>query len=154
MIHKNFSEGNYQTNDSAGKDVVKAFLRNHNVRTYENPDKYGIDLLAPRYEVERRTIYFRTWMYKTVHVPERKTKFLKYDIWYVVNVHHILEHGLKKKNVEEFDSLMFCKSDIIRNSPLVEVPNRSVKRGEYFYNVPIDEWKLFRAVHKVTDDYQ
>ena len=43
----------------------------------ENPDDYGIDILAAGYEVERRTIKSPYWPYPTVHVPYRKDKFFK-----------------------------------------------------------------------------
>lgn len=133
-VRKPFSKGNHAANDPIGKKIVLNYLQDHGVKAIENPDKYGVDLMAPRYEVERRTIHSKQWPYDTVHVPERKTKFLNNDIYYVVVVHHELAS-------KEWDTFMVCDSKTIRKCNLVEVPNNSVPEGEYFYDVPINFWK-------------
>ena len=38
---------------------------------------------------------------------------------------------------------MFCKSEVIKQYNLIEVPNKSVPEGEYFYDVPIKEWHIY-----------
>jgi|TARA_R100000482_G_C5079847_1_gene125498 hypothetical protein len=131
---KPFSEGNHASNDPVGKDIVLEFLRSKGIKAIENPDDYGVDIMAPIYEVERRTIYQANWPYKTVHVPERKTKFLVHDIYYVVVVHHATN---KPSN-----SLMICRSNIIRKCNIEVVPNNSVPDGEGFYDVPMGFWKI------------
>jgi len=133
-VRKPFSKGNHAANDPIGKKIVLSYLQDHGVKAIENPDQYGVDLMAPRYEVERRTIHTKQWPYDTVHVPERKTKFLNSDIYYVVVVHHKLDS-------KEWDTFMVCDSKTIRKCNLVEVPNNSVPEGEYFYDVPINFWK-------------
>ena len=65
MKHKPFNADNHAANDAAGKDVVLNYLRAHGVAAIENPDKYGVDIMAPRYEVERRTIHSENWPYDT-----------------------------------------------------------------------------------------
>ena len=131
---KPFSKGNHAANDGSGKAVVLNYLRNNGIKAIENPDDYGVDIMAPRFEVERRTIYSHKWPYDTVHVPERKTKFLVHDIYYVVVIHHEVNNNI-------YDSLMFCESDIIKKCNLLEVPNNSMPEGEYFYDVPINFWR-------------
>tara|TARA_R100001510_G_scaffold16650_1_gene14031 strand:- start:1032 stop:1457 length:426 start_codon:yes stop_codon:yes gene_type:complete len=130
---KPFSKGNHAVNDTLGKEVVLKFLRSKGINAIENPDDYGVDIMAPIYEVERRTIYQANWPYNTVHVPERKTKFLVHDIYYVV----VIRHETDKPH----NSLMFCKSNIIRKCNIVIVPNNSVPDGEGFYDVPVGFWK-------------
>ena len=98
----------------------------------ENPDRYGIDIVVPRYEVERREIWIDEFPFKTVHIPARKEKFLKHSIVYVV---------VNK----DFDKLMFCRSEVIRQYDLIEVPNKSVPEGEYFYDVPIEKWRIYNT---------
>ena len=141
MKHKPFNAGNHAANDAAGKDVVLNYLRAHGVTAIENPDKYGVDIMAPRYEVERRTIHSENWPYDTVHVPERKTKFLTKDIYYVVVIHHIVssEYSVKPS---EWDTLMVCDSPTILKCGLIEVPNNSMPEGEHFYDVPIKFWTI------------
>ena len=138
MITKPFSAGNHKANDGAGKKFVIDFLRNNGVDAIENPNDYGIDIMAAKYEVERRTIYTDKWPYNTVHVPGRKGKFFNHNIHYVVVMHH-------ETKAKTFDTLLFCETNIIKKYPLVEVPNKSIKKGEFFYDVPLSEWKEFRT---------
>ena len=142
---KPFNKDNHAANDPAGKEVVINYLRSKGVPAIENPDDYGVDIMIPGSEVERRTVYTKTWPYPTFHVPERKTKFLKLDITYDVVVHHVLPAG-------EFDTLYRCKSSVIRDHPLVEVPNNSMPEGEYFYDVPVGEWEVaFTTIPNIWD---
>ena len=137
-VRKPFSASNHNANDGAGKKVVINFLRKRGIDAIENPNDYGIDIMAAKYEVERRTIYTDQWPYSTVHVPERKEKFFHHNIYYVVVMHH-------ETKTKTFDTLLFCDTDVIKKYPLVEVPNKSVKKGEFFYDVPLSEWKEFNV---------
>ena len=130
---KPFSEGNHAANDKPGKKVVIAFLKSVGINAIENPDDYGVDLLAAGYEVERRTIKSTKWPYPTVHVPYRKDKFFENIIFYAVNVHHEI-------NDDIYDTVMLCSSEIVIKYPVVEVPNKSVPKDEYFFDVPFKEW--------------
>jgi hypothetical protein len=130
MIYKQFNKENHATNDKPAKDLVINFLKSKGLDAMENPDKYGIDIVVPRYEVERREIWIDKFPFKTVHIPARKEKFLKHSIVYVV---------VNK----DFDKIMFCRSEIIRQYDLIEVPNKSVPKGEYFYDVPIEKWRIY-----------
>ena len=130
MIYKEFNKESHAANDKPAKDVVISFLKSKGLDAMENPDKYGIDIVVPRYEVERREIWIDEFPFKTVHIPARKEKFLKHSIVYVV---------VNK----DFDKLMFCKSEVIRQYNLIEIPNKSVPEGEYFYDVPIEKWRIY-----------
>ena len=132
MIYKQFNKESHAANDKPAKDLVINFLKSKGLDAMENPDKYGIDIVVPRYEVERREIWIDEFPFKTVHIPARKEKFLKHSIIYVV---------VNK----DFNKLMFCRSEIIRQYNLIEVPNKSVPEGEYFYDVPIEKWHTFNT---------
>ena len=130
MINKEFNKESHAANDKPAKDLVIRFLQSKGIDATENPDKYGIDIIAPRYEVERREIWIDNFPFKTVHIPARKKKFLNYSIVYaVVN--------------RDFNKIMFCTSEIIKQSNLIEVPNKSVPKDEYFYDVPIEQWHIY-----------
>ena len=45
-VHKPFSKENYETNDFSAKKTVMSFLKKIGLSVIENPDKYGIDLIA------------------------------------------------------------------------------------------------------------
>ena len=130
MIYKQFNKESHAANDKPAKDLVINFLKSKGLDAMENPDKYGIDIVVPRYEVERREIWIDEFPFKTVHIPARKEKFLKHSIVYVV---------VNK----DFDKIMFCRSEVIRQYDLVEIPNKSVPEGEYFYDVPIEKWRIY-----------
>ena len=132
MIYKEFNKESHAANDKPAKDVVISFLKSKGLDAMENPDKYGIDIVVPRYEVERREIWIDEFPFKTVHIPARKEKFLKHSIVYVV---------VNK----DFDKIMFCRSEVIRQYNLIEVPNKSVPEGEYFYDVPIEKWRIYNT---------
>ena len=132
MIYKEFNKESHAANDKPAKDLVINFLKSKGLDAMENPDKYGIDIVVPRYEVERREIWIDEFPFKTVHIPARKEKFLKHSIIYaVVN--------------RDFDKIMFCTSEVIRKYNLIEVPNKSVPEGEYFYDVPIEKWRIYNT---------
>tara|TARA_Y100000593_G_scaffold3233_1_gene6396 strand:- start:2073 stop:2510 length:438 start_codon:yes stop_codon:yes gene_type:complete len=140
-IHKRFDIDWYITNDASGKKAVTCFLQKQGLSVKENPNKYGIDLItngttnkgrvfsSVPVEVERRQIWDKTFPFPTVHVPERKTKFLKhYMLYAVVNL--------------KFNKVMFCSSDIIKQYKPIEIPNKAVANDEYFYDVPITCWEI------------
>ncbi len=132
MIYKKFNKENHKANDKPAKDLVIKFLQSKGLDAIENPNDYGIDIMVSRYEVERRIIWKDKFPFKTVHIPSRKSKFLKYNIMYaVVN--------------KDFDKIMLCKSSTIRKYKQIEVPNKSVPKGEYFYDVPIEEWSIYKV---------
>ena len=141
-VHKKFNRRNYDANDESGKEAVTRFLQAQGLLVKENPDRYGIDLIANGIthnkkvfdnvpvEVERRIIWKDNFPFSTVHIPERKTKFLKhYMLYAVVNL--------------DYDKVMFCPSNIIKQYKPIEVPNKSVANDEYFYNVPLNLWKAY-----------
>ena len=130
MINKEFNKESHAANDKPAKDLVIKFLKSKGLDAMENPNDYGIDIMVSRYEVERREIWTNKFPFQTVHIPARKEKFLKYNIIYaIVN--------------KDFNKIMLCTSEIIRQYNKIEVPNRSVQAGEYFYDVPIKEWSTY-----------
>ena len=130
MINKKFNKESHAANDKPSKDLVIKFLKSQGLDAIENPNDYGIDIMVSRYEVERREIWTDNFPFKTVHIPARKAKFLKYNIVYaIVN--------------KDFNKIMLCRSKVIRQCNKIEVPNKSVPAGEYFYDVPIEQWYVY-----------
>jgi len=105
----------------------------------ENPNKYGIDIIDPRVEVEDATTY---WPQSgrhprvNIHVPARKEKFFKDG-----NILFAIVNGTR-------NYIMYCSSTIIEKYPRKEVPNILMPRGEYFYITPNEEWKLVKLKEK------
>ena len=132
-VRKPFSKGNYQKNDQVGKRAVLKYLHSINIPAVENPN-WGADIVVPgfdaSYEVEVRRIWTDKWPHLTVHIPERKTKLMHKDklVYAVVNTN--------------LDRILFCPSEIIRQYKIVEVPNKSIDKGEFFFDVPLHHWTM------------
>ena len=131
---KPFNREVWAANDAIGKKAVLQVLKSLDITADENPNPYGIDLVVrdseDTYEVERRTIWETQWPFDTVHIPERKHKFMKPGMTYaVVN--------------KDCDKVMMCPSETILLYPQREVKNTAVASGEYFYDVPLGEWTIY-----------
>jgi len=114
---KPFNVDTHAAHDASGKQTVLRFLRQLGIDAEENPDKYGVDLLGKNidntWEVEKRPEWVDEWPYRTVHVPNRKEKFLQLSMIYaVVN--------------KDLSKIMFCSSTIISECEQIEVPNTEV----------------------------
>jgi len=133
-VRKPFNKAAHASNDSIGKQTVLKLLKSMDVEAEENSNPYGVDIILKEgygtYEVERRPIWDETWPFPTVHIPERKTKFLIPDMTYAV----VNRDGNK---------VMLCSSETILKYEQLEVPNKEVVVGEYFYDVPLSEWKVY-----------
>jgi len=145
---KPFSKQAYARNDASGKKAVLRFLKSQGLDAWENPDIYGIDLIVNGtshvgkvfdnmpIEVERRAIWIGdSFPYETVHIPERKTKFLTKGpmLYAVVN--------------KFYNKVIFCSNSIISQYLPLEVPNKAVSHNEFFYNVPTQYWTSYDIPH-------
>ena len=130
MKTKPFNQEVHDANDPKSKEVVLKYLNKIGLDAYENPNKYGIDIVVDRFELKRRTIWSGdTFPFDTIHIPYRKKKFFKFDAFYCV---------LNK----EYTYMLCCPSSIIRKSLVLEVCNKSVPEDEYFYDISVDEFTL------------
>ena len=139
-IRKPFSQEEYDRSDAFGKDAVAGFLEQELYIEVRVPvENYGPDIevywqdnLIAYHEVEVR----RNWKsdqedfpYSTIHIPARKSRLIelakkegaKLYFW------SVREDGMKA---------MFVDSDDVTEDRLVEVPNKRVWKGEYFYDIP------------------
>jgi hypothetical protein len=63
-------------------------------------------------------------------VPGRKKKLFDNDM---PTTYFVVSKSLK--------NMWYCKAADILDSPLVEIKNKEVAEGEYFYDVPIEKWR-------------
>jgi hypothetical protein len=99
-----------------------------------HPDRYAVDLIVDTgsetfyCEVEIKKVWQgAVFKYDTLQIPERKSKFAKLDkpaYFMVFN--------------DEKTHAFVCPSSILLSSPVVEVPNKYVYKGELFFQVPIN----------------
>ena len=141
-VRKVFNPKSHARSDASGKKTVIKYLKSIGIEAIENPNRYGIDLIVPgsdvTYEIEQRSVWIENWFYSSVHVPERKKKFMQDKMVYaVVN--------------RDCNKIMFCTSEVIRQYTPIEIPNKAVSSGEEFYDVPLDKWTL-REVPNEEDE--
>lgn len=131
MKTKKFCPKLLEENDTKYRDVVKAYLLSQGYKVKDNEDKYGQDLEAYFYvEFEKRSCWTEDkFPYDTVHIPFRKQKFLFSNCMYFV-----LSADGKRG--------MFCSNKDILMSPVATISNKYVKKGELFYNVPLDKFEV------------
>lgn len=138
-MRKRFDRELYNQTDKLAKTKLFSLLEyNDNIQASENPKKTGVDILVTNpdtgdllFNIE--TEIKRVWKgekfpYESVQIPERKKKYT----------------GLGKPtlfvmfNEDQTKYLVIRDTDLI-SSPLVEVPNKYVYKGELFFQVPLEK---------------
>jgi|ETNvirenome_6_85_1030632.scaffolds.fasta_scaffold11322_3 hypothetical protein len=137
MVRKSFSKALFDENDpqarNAARDLAATFGLDEII---ENSNQYGIDLLGMtkgKISVGIEVEVKHGWSggdfpFSTIHLPERKEKFCNLDIPVIFC---ILSKDLKQ-------AAIFGKRTVL-NAEKVEVPNRFVKSGELFFDIPVSE---------------
>ena len=135
MITKKFNKSVHDACDPPARQAVINYFKTFGVTVKDHPNQYDVDLLLisngePYASIEVETRPPDLSKYKTIHIAERKGKLLKTDLplaFFVLTA--------------DFSHAWVTNSINIQNSPLREVPNTAVSKGERFYDVPIGLWK-------------
>ena len=132
-MHKHFSKRDHQKYDEIARNTAKAFWSKLGWDIEDNPDEYGVDLIAQKdskrvyVEVEvKRGWHGPTFQYDTMHLPARKAKFLDKPTQFMV-FNNSLTHAA------------IISRKAIQNSPKSVVPNRKIPIGEKFFDVPVED---------------
>ena len=132
VVRKRFDRDLYKKYDNLARQATEQFLNETGYGVTPHPDRYAQDLIAVDdewqfcVECEVKLVWEGTeFPYDTVQLPERKKKFFstptKFFIW----------------NSTLTKAATFWSNDIKDLEP-VEVPNKYVYKGEYFYQIPLD----------------
>lgn len=138
---KRFDQTLHQGNDPQSRNVVREYLSKNGLVVVDNPNKYGVDLIAEngnfQIEVEHRLPWVdNQFPYSEVNVPERKAKFLREgNCHYIILSRHYTWLGMI--------SGATIKPYMI-NDNLVENPNKFVSRNELFFKVPMELFKWIK----------
>ena len=100
-----------------------------------NPNVYGVDLIALRggSQVGFVEVEVRSWAYchyPTIHIGQRKDKLFQQDL-------PVLFFAL----TQDLGHAYWCRADIAKKHPIIEVKNFEVPSGELFYDIPIKEFR-------------
>jgi len=100
-----------------------------------NPNEFGVDLIVLREgkRVGYIEVEVRGWNfchYSTIHLAQRKEKLFQQDL-------PVLFFAL----TQDLTHAYWCKAEIAKRYPLIEVKNFEVPNGEMFYDIPTTEFK-------------
>ena len=138
-IRKEFDQGVHDACDPPARDAVARMIKAHWGLDAVAYEKYKVDLVVENefmVPVGYAEVEMRPWVdcpFPTIHVPERKKKLFDNDL---PTRYFVVSKDLKKA--------WWCKVEEILSSPLVEVKNKEVPEGEYFYDVPKKLWRQIR----------
>lgn len=79
-MSKPFSQALYDRDDHAKEFVIDWLWERHGIRALVNPDKYGVDLVTDKYEIEvevKHNWKGEKFPYQSIHFSARKLKFVK-----------------------------------------------------------------------------
>jgi len=138
MAYKPFSQELHDLCDPPARKAVASWVSmKWGLTCIENPNKYAVDLIVYKkgdicgyIEVEKRDWGTKECPYKTIHIAQRKEKLFLNELLTLIFV-----------VTRDFKNAYWCKAEDVKAALLIEVPNRSVKREEYFYDVPITKFQ-------------
>ena len=139
-VKKRFDRTLYKLYDELAKDATRLYYKKRGTILKDNPDRYRQDLLCDDHMVECEVKLVwegNDFPYDSVQLPQRKSKFFdKLTQFYIWN-----------KSLSR--AATFWSNDIKELTP-VEVPNRYVYKGEYFFQVPLDLVTFVALDHQLT----
>ena len=138
---KQFDRSLYEQYDQKARQATMAYLKQTGMDVCEHPDRYAQDLIAfaplddceYHVECEVKIVWKgQEFPYDSVQLPQRKQKFFdgktKFFIW----------------NKDLDTAVTFWDTDIDDLVP-VEVPNKYIAKGEYFYQIPMERVTVVSA---------
>ena len=133
---KPFSPELFKRYDADARRATTEFVERQGWEVREHPDKYAHDLVATRAELtlliecEVKAVWENgVFPYDSVQLPERKRKFFDHNAVFFVWCKDLS------------DAVYFWAKDIDDLEP-VEVPNKYIKSGERFFQIPMNLTKL------------
>jgi len=144
-VRKKFNRDLYnKTNNKAIQKGV-AYLKSQGHKILDKTETYGPDIVSEKAgklyytEVETKLVWSGDWpeSWKDVRLPERKKRLIE----------------LAKNNKASLSFIIFNKeykqawkipADVVDSSPLEEISNRYVSKGEYFFVIPLKKAKLLK----------
>ena len=138
MAYKPFNQAAFDNCDPPARKAVTEWVKNMwDLTCIENPDKYAVDLIVYKndsvcgyIEVEKRDWGTKHCPYPTIHIAQRKEKLFKNKLKTLIFV-----------VTRDFQNAYWCNVEHVKSSPCIEVPNRSMPKDEFFYDVPITCFK-------------
>jgi hypothetical protein len=135
-MRKKFNQALHDKYDPPAREAVTKWMKmKWGLKCIHNPNVYGVDLIALRAEnpVGLVEVEVRSWAYchyPTIHIAHRKEKLFQQDL-------PVLFFAL----TQDLNHAYWCRADIAKKYPLIEVKNFEVPNGELFFDVPVEKFK-------------
>ena len=145
---KRFDPVAYKQSDNKAKKCITKYLISLGHTVLDTEENFGVDLMSTlenttyNHEVEMKHMWEGEWptVWKDINIPFRKNRLMVqvFNKEPLANFHFYIIRG---------DCKVAWKMDanIVKDSPVVEVPNRAVRKGEYFFKVPVDKAELIEV---------
>ena len=142
---KRFDPVAYKQSDNKAKKCITKYLTSIGHTVLDTEENFGVDLTSTlenivyNHEVEMKHMWEGDWptVWKDINIPFRKNRLIVqvFDNDPLATFYFYIIRG---------DCEVAWKMDatIVKDSPVVEVPNRAVREGEYFFKVPVDKAEL------------
>lgn len=144
-VRKRFSQDLYNETNNKGIKKGVAYLKSEGHKILDKTETYGPDIVSEKdgklyyTEVETKLVWSGDWpeSWEDVRLPERKKRLI----------------ALAKNNEASLSFIIFNKeykqawkisSDVVDSSPLEEISNKYVSKGEYFFVIPLKKAKLLK----------
>lgn len=137
-LRKRFDPALYAANDELAREKLFELVKGvKSIKAEGNPKKRDVDVIVrdPKtdevlfyIELEIKRVWNGPFKYNNVQFPQRKEKYTKLD---KPTLFVMFNH-------DQSEYLVVKSSDFLA-SPCVEVPNKYMFKGEYFYQIPIDK---------------
>jgi hypothetical protein len=125
---KTFNKEMFERVDQQTREVTKDYLMSVGKTAYDNPDKYGADLIIDNLcyvECECKLVWGdNAFPWAEVNLPQRKEKFTRLDMPCMFMIWN-----------KDFNRFVIFSSTTVADSKLVEVPNKEIPVGEKFFKI-------------------
>ena len=133
---KRFDQALHDKYDPPARKAVSDWIKmKWGLECRENPNVYGVDLIVYRAgnPVGFAEVEVRSWNFcphPTIHIAHRKAKLFRQDL-------PVLFFAL----THDLNYAYWMKAELAGKCPLIEVKNKEVPKGEFFFDVPVRWFK-------------
>ena len=142
---KRFDPIAYKQSDNKAKNCITNYLKTIGHTVLDTEENFGVDLVSTlegityNHEVEMKHMWEGDWpeWWKDIHIPFRKNRLIVqvFNADPLANFYFYIIRG-------DCEVAWKMDANMVKDSPVVEVPNRAIREGEYFFKVPVDKADL------------
>jgi len=142
---KKFDQGLFKKYDLAARTVMRFWLEDRGYSVKDNPDRYGVDLIAIKdgnvswVEVEVKDAWKGDFKFKSLHLPFRKLKFATKDTVFVIFR-------------SDLNYAFMFKGDVLADCKVIKKPTKFTKFDDEFFEIPLSRVHLYYTNNNLTEE--